>query len=321
MAPAALPTHTAKKGAVTLHVQPSRAAPGGAVAVGVPIQLNAHLLRALQCGNLGGTHGVPSAAAADVTIVAYAAFLKIQAKLAADPKAGAPCCAAVGNEFVVSVACDKTMSSARKTAAAILGSLRFGSLSGAYRDLARGLGIAPDKAAYAHAAHALRAAVLKGVTVVVAGRINVPRAEIAKKAADTLAAKVVAASAKTVPAGKARSGAAFEVLHGDVADSCAAPSFVEFKASGLKAALLCQYLQSRGIAAVVAGSGVLVDSHHARAASTNAKVGAAAYIKKWKSGGRGLLVYQAAVNCMAATDALKVTGDAPAAAWITAALP
>lgn len=318
MAPSALPSHSAKKGKISLRVEPSRAAPGGAVAVGVPVKLNAHLLRALECGGVGGTHGVPDASLADLTIVAYAAVLKVRAKLAADPKAGAACCAAFASEFVISAACDKTMSSARKTAAAILSSLRFGSLAGSYSSLARSLGVVPEKKAYLHAAAALRAALLKGVTVVIAGRINVSRAEIAAKAADTLAGKLAAATDKAIPSGKARSGAAFGT-GGDAPEACPSADLVTLPAGGLKAALLSRFLATRGIAARVDGSGAVVEARDERAA-LNSKSAAAAYVKKWRVGGRALLAYQAAVNCEAPTSALKVSGDAPAASWITGAL-
>jgi len=316
----ALPTRAAKSGKVSLRVEPTRDAPGGAVVVGVPITLNAELLHALECGSQGGTHGVPSATAADVTLVAYAAVLKARAKLATDPKAaaGRVSCSALGSEFLIGAVCGSTLSSARKTAAAILSALKFGSLFPTYKNLARVIGVSAEKPAFLHAAAALRSATLKGVTVVVAGKVNVPRAEVAAKTAATLAKKFATASAATIERGSARSGLAFEAAAGDA--SCPPPNAALIKATGLKAVFTSLYLATRAIPSRAVPGGLAVESQHeSQARSPATQNAAAAYAKKWKRG-RGLLVYQAAARCGAPTTSLKIAGDAPAANWITAAL-
>jgi len=307
---------TAKSGSVVVRVEPARGAPGGVVCVGVPARVNASLLGALECGRAGGTHAVASAADADATLVAYACVLKVRAKLATDPKGRAARCAAFDGEFVVSVPCDRTMSSARKTAAAVLSAMRFGGLWKGYKAGAAAVGVKPDRAAFLHAAGALRAAAGRGVTVVVAGRVSVARAEIVATSAGVLAGKLSAALAAAVPSGRARAGAAF-VATADGDSGCPAARHVVLPATGLQAALLCRFLASRGVVGRAGPGGVAVEQPLG-APAAEAKA-AELFAKKWRAG-RALLVYHAAVNCEAPTAALTVAGGAPDASWIVKAL-
>lgn len=178
-----LPRHSAKHGKLQLHVEPTRAAPAACVVIGIPFRINHWVLDALACET-----APINTARFDETVVAYAAFEAARDKLQGTTvdevknRVTSTECGAQGDEFLVSVTCDKTLPSARKCAGLALEQLRFGVLFKRYTALCRSVNVPPDRSAFDHAAYEANQALQAGVTVVVTGRVNALSEKVAKTA-------------------------------------------------------------------------------------------------------------------------------------------
>jgi hypothetical protein len=301
---------------LTFRSEPTKAVASACVVVSIPFAVNYWTLSALD-GNATLVDGTLF----DESATAYAAFEEARDRVmgnsltASKNKATTMSCGVQNGHFMISVVCDRTLSSARKCANEIVRSLRFGALYTRYSESCRRLGVAPNKEAFMHAAHTANSAAKESITVVVTGRVS-SRPETLDRAADTIHAKFKNSPPKSI--GRER---AIEIEGGldlDTLDS--------LTVSGLNGFIIKDYLESniKSLRTHLV-SGKLY--YPKKKASSVAALGVQARTKKFgaalmklKDEAKGGVVYNAARECAVQPSVLIVGGAKLDASSIETAL-
>jgi len=257
--------------------------------------------------------------------VAFAAYEAVKHKLsgsmvdAIKNKVTGSACGAQGDEFLISLTCAPALAAARRCAALVLQSLRWGSLYSRYTRLCKALKVRADKAAYSHAAEAANQAVRRGVTVVIAGKVRADGARAARTATFL--------SQKVRDSGPKEEGRPRTVALSDAGGATVAALYVSHPAPSLFGVAALDFVESgvRGKPAqLVSGVLYVLKSANAQAErlgrSDKADGYAATLSSRLKDEARPVLVFTAAQGCYVSSAALTVGGLALTAATAAAAI-
>jgi hypothetical protein len=224
---------------IALNIEVTRAMPSSCVVIGFPFRVNQWCLDGFGCGAL------PLAFDNfDNSALAYAVFTVVRDGLLgsvaemAKNKATSVSCGAQDGDFIISVVCDRSFSSARKCAGNVVKNLRFGSMWDAYSTCCRSTGVKPNKDAfYAAAEEACKGLAHLSVTMI--GRFENLSKENEKKAVETISKKIK----ESDPAGKgARRNVAAEAVASESKGVDAVYSTLT--ASGINGVILKSYVDA-----------------------------------------------------------------------------
>jgi len=313
-----LKRHSAKKGAISLRIEPSKSVASACATVCIPLKTNNWVIDGLKCNNIP-----MDSEYFDETVVAYAGYRaacdKLMGNMAevAKSKVTNMCCGSQKGDFLISATCAPNLSSVRKSAGIIIQSLKFGALKSYYDNLCKGLGARPDKEAFAKAVSLANAA-MKDITVIFTGRVNAKEAAVTKTV-ETLAKKVQIRSAKG-------SGSSRTINLPNQGISTLKENMEYLQASGIDGILLHDYIKTsiRGINIHLSNGKLYFPNKKAsQVASLNNSSKLSAYAKKAAKAGSkdmGLFAFVAASNCLASKSILISSGSPPTEASIKASL-
>lgn len=177
---------------LSLRIEPTKAVNSACVCIGIKVKCNplvlAHLTN-MSSGSLAGDD-------VDTSIVAYCAFTRAASELMGTPaaavasKATSVKCGCTDDEFIISVVCDKTKSSASKCAATVIKNLKFSHLYSAYRAACQTLQIKASSEGFAFGANQCSKAALTNINVVITGKCSIKTKGDAEDMADRFASKL-----------------------------------------------------------------------------------------------------------------------------------
>lgn len=311
---APLPSFAVSAGAVSVRVEPTRAATQACVVVGIPFETNHWVFDALR-GSCFPPANVGDTSRLDETVLAFAAFEAVREKLdgttvdAIRNRVVDASCGAQGAEFLISVTCAPTLASARKCAGIVLQNLRWGTFFSRYSNWCQSLGVRPDKAAFSQAAAEANAAVATRVVVVATGKVAATEAGVAKTV-EALGRKLKDAPPKET--GRPRVVLPEELSFGGE------PRYVAHPAGGLAGVVVHNFVDSsaRGEPShLVSGTLFVAKKKEADAARLAKGERPTKYVQALlglKEEARGALVFIAAKGCFTGTADLVAAGGLPA---------
>lgn len=310
-----LPRHSAKHGKLQLHVEPTRAAINSCVLLSIPFRVNYWVIDALACKT-----GPLNTARFDETVVAYAAFEAARYKLQGTTvdemknRVTSTACGAQGDEFLISVTCDKTLPAARKCAGLVLEQLNFSKLFGRYSALCRSVNVLPERPAFDSAAREANQALQAGVTVVVTGRVGASPERV-MATAQQLSRKI-----KNIP--PKDKGTARRVRAESEIDILARYGTV--RAAGLEGVLVRNYIAAglKGIRTHLASGRVYFPKNRIRGVRAlkrrKKEAKFAGRLLKLEHEALGALVYIAARSCHVPAVSLRIVGTMDEAGVVSA---
>ena len=299
-------------GSVVVRVEPSRAASQACVVVAIPFRVNHWVLQALHAGTASALH---NSTLFDQSVMAFAAYKAVEDKLSGSTadaiknRVVGSTCGVQGNEFLISVTCAPTLTSARKCAGIIIQNLRWGFLYQQYMNWCKALGVRADKAAYSHAAEIANRVTHQGITVVITGKVQADDAGVARTA-DLLSRKIKDSGPKEE--GRSRTVGLNDIKHADGAtvDSL----YVSYPAPSLFGVIAYNFIESniRGKASQLV-SGVLYvpkskNSQVKRLDRADKVNKYATSLLRLGSEARSALVFIAARGCYVASADLTIGG-------------
>jgi len=146
--------------------------------VEIPIPTNQWIIHALHKGIAPMDY-----AHLDETLVCYSAFLSAQESLEGNPitaaknKVSSVCCRAFPQGFLISVVCQKSLTSCRKCAGIILKSIRLSSFYSIYTELCKRLNVKSDRQYFNHAVNEINKK-LSSIDILFLGQLSITQEKV-----------------------------------------------------------------------------------------------------------------------------------------------